>query len=99
MEVSDVLVGADGKGYALWDVQTFYEQRFVCPDRMQQSIQYCLFENMKESDAAVRMGIAPTNPVSVYSTIGLTMMLTKASAGELHGYQISLDDYRGLTHA
>jgi hypothetical protein len=90
MEVDDVLVASDSRSYSLWDVQTFYEQRIVVPDRMQQSIQFCLFENMKEQDAAVRMGIAATNPVSVYATIGLTTMLAKASKGELPGYVVSL---------
>jgi hypothetical protein len=96
MEIPDTLVAPDGHEYSLWDVQRFYEQRAVCPDRMQQSIQYCYFENMKEKDAAVRMGISASNPVSVYGTIGLTTMLTKASTGELPGYQIHLADYRGL---
>lgn len=93
MEVDDVLVAPDTRSYSLWDVQAFYEQRRVVPDRMQQSIQYCLFENMKEKDAAVRMGIAPSNPVAVYATIGLTNMLAMASKGELSGYTIDLVEH------
>lgn len=99
MEVPDTLLAADGHEYSLWDVQVFYEQRSVCPERQQQSIQFCYFENLKESDAAVRMGIAPSNPVSVYGTIGLTTMLTKASLGELRGYEISLPEHHATFHA
>lgn len=91
LEVDDVLVASDARSYSLWDVQVFYEQRAVVPPRMQQSIQYCLYENMKEKDAAVRMGISASNPVSEYATIGLTTMLSMASKGELSGYFIQLD--------
>ncbi len=91
MEVPDTLVSAEnGQSYSLWDVQIFYAQRTIVPARMQQSIQYYLFENLKESDAALRMGIAPTNPVGVYATIGLTTMLSRAVKGELP-YSIDLD--------
>jgi hypothetical protein len=93
MEVSDHLTATDGHEYSLWDIEVFYSQRVVAPERMQQSIQFCYFENMKESDAAIRMGIAPTNPVSVYGTIGLTTMLTMASTGTLRGYEVDLADY------
>ena len=90
MEVPDILVGTDGRDYALWDVEVFYAQRVVVPDRMRQAIQLCLYENLKERDAAVRMGISASNPVSVYATIGLTNMLAKATVGELSGYAIDL---------
>lgn len=90
MEVPDILVAANGLSYALWDVEVFYQQRTACPDRQRESIRYCLYENMKERDAAVRMGISASNPVSVYATIGLTTMLLKASQGELPGYVIEI---------
>lgn len=89
-EVPDMLVAHDRKEYSLWDVQTFYEHRVILPDRQQQSIQFCLYENMKERDAAVRMGIKPTNPVSIYATLGLTALLVKACAGDLPGYTYDL---------
>lgn len=95
-EVPDVLVASDSRDYSLWDVQRFYEGRSICPPRMQESIQYCLFENMKEKDAAVRMGIKASSPVSIYATIGLTSMLSAAFLGELPGYVIHIDF--GRTH-
>lgn len=90
MEVSDVLVAADARSYSLWDAERFYGYRTVVPERMRQSIEWYLFENMKEPDAALRMGIGPTNPVGTYATIGLTTMLSKAIKGELPGYQLDL---------
>ena len=89
-DAPDVLVASDRREYSLWDVTRFYEYRVILPTRQQQSIQFCLFENMKERDAAVRMGIKPTNPCSIYSTIGLTALLGKAVAGDLSGYVINL---------
>lgn len=92
MEVPDVLMAPDARSYSLWDVQIFYEHRTVVPERMRQSIQYCLYENMKEKDAAVRMGIKATSPVSEYATIGLTNMIAKAVRGELPGYILTLTE-------
>jgi hypothetical protein len=97
-EVPDVLVASDSRSYSLWDVTRFYEHRVVVPERMQQSIQFCLYENMKEQDAAVRMGVKRSNPVSVYATIGLTNMLAKATTGELSGYTIDLDGALEVAH-
>lgn len=82
--------------YSLWDATTFYEHRVLLPERMQQSIHWYLYQNMKESDAALRMGIAETNPVGTYATIGLTSLLAQAVRGELTGYLVELE---GEVHA
>lgn len=87
--VPDTLVSEDGgREILLWDAITFYDARVVLPERQQQSIQFCLYENLKEKDAAVKMGIAPSNPVSVYATIGLTMMIDRAVQGLIPGYRL-----------
>lgn len=91
LDVPDVLVASNAQSYSLWDVEVFYAQRVVVPERMRQSIEYCLYENMKERDAAVRMGISASNPVSEYATIGLTTMIAKAVKGELPGYTLTLE--------
>jgi hypothetical protein len=90
LEVPDILVANDGRSYSLWDSERFYEYRFVVPDRMRQSIEWYLYENMLESDAAIQMGISPTNPVGTYATIGLTTMISKAMKGELAHYRLDL---------
>lgn len=98
-EISDVII-SDSHSYSLWDVFAFYEARKVLPDRQGLSIQYCLYENMKERDAAIRMGIRETNPVSTYATIGITSLLTRAIEGDLPGYTISVNEpKRDLAYA
>lgn len=90
MEVPDILVSGD-RSFSLWDGIRFYDARVILPERQQQSVQYCLYENLKERDAATKMGISPTNPVSIYATIGLTAMLASATQGEVFGYHIDME--------
>lgn len=90
MLVPDILIAEDSRSYSLWDAEKFYGYRTVVPERMRQSIEWYLYENLKESDAALQMGIAPTNPVGTYATVGLTTMLSKALKGELPGYRLDL---------
>lgn len=89
-EITDVLLANDQREYCLWDVQRFYVARTTLPDRQSMSIQFCLFENMKEREAAVRMGIKASNPVSIYATIGLTSLLQRAISGDLYGYSVDV---------
>lgn len=91
MEVSDTLIAADLQSYCMWDVDIFYDNRVRLPERQRASMELCLFENVAERDAALKMGIAETNPVCVYATVGLTRLLSWAVRGELTGYPISLD--------
>lgn len=90
MEVPDELFSGD-RSFSLWDGLRFYDARVILPERQQQSVQYCLYENLKERDAALKMGIKDTNPVSVYATIGITTMLASATAGEIIGYHIDME--------
>lgn len=87
-EVTDVLVGSDGKGYCLWDVDRFYEHRLTLPPQQATAIRLCLYENALEREAAVRMGVSPTNPVLIYATVGLTKLLALAYRDELSGYRL-----------
>lgn len=90
LEVPDELIAADARSYSLWDVQRFYARRTTLPERQEQSIEWFLYWNLLEEDAASRMGIAKTNPVGVYATIGLTSLITQAVNGEIPGYVIEL---------
>ncbi len=85
-EVDDTLRGEDGREYSLWDMQVFYQHRTVLPDRQRLTIEYCLYQNLTEKEAAIKMGIRPSNPVSIYATIGLTSLLARATVGDLSGY-------------
>lgn len=86
-EVDEILIDhATGIEWCLWDVQHLYAQRHRLPQQMRLAIEFCLFENMKEKDAAVRMGVAESNPVAMYATVGLTKIIAMSRSGEVPGY-------------
>lgn len=89
-EVPDVL-DSEQTGYALslWDIEYLIDNLHLLPPRQRQAIQFCLIENMKEKDAAVRMGVSPTNPVSMYAMSGLTKLVALVKAGALPRFRES----------
>lgn len=95
LQVSDTLVsGVDGAEYSLWDIDYLYAQRARLPEQMCRAIELCLYENVLEKKAAVLMGVAESNPVAVYATVGLTRLLALALAGDLPGYRLPYADQR-----
>lgn len=86
-EVDDTLVCQDGTGLSLWDVAYLIENLRMLPPRQREAIQFCFIENMKEADAAVRMGVSRTNPVSMYANTGLTRLLGFIREGRLPRFQ------------
>lgn len=93
----DTLAGPDGFSISLWDIEYLVNNLSLLPPRQRQAIQFCLIENMKESDAAVRMGVSPTNPVSMYASSGLTKLIALVRAGVLPRFQES--DHRSEREA
>jgi DNA-directed RNA polymerase specialized sigma24 family protein len=79
----DVVEAQDGTAFSLWDAQYLYRQIRHLPPRQQQAIQLCLIENMKESDAALKMGVSETNPVAMYATSGLEKLVQMVQEGQL----------------
>jgi DNA-directed RNA polymerase specialized sigma24 family protein len=79
----DTIVGPDGDAFSLWDVQYLACQLHRLPSRQSEAIRLCLIENVKESDAAVRMGVSETNPVAKYATSGLEKIVQMVQAGAL----------------
>ncbi len=71
----DVLTGPEGEGYSLWDIESLYERVSELPPRQREAIELCLIENMRERDAAVKMGVSETNPVASYATVGLEKLV------------------------
>ena len=59
------------------DVEMLYRasQTLLAP-RQSQAIELHLFQNMKESDVARMMGIAPSNPIGMYATDGLKHLVS-----------------------
>lgn len=81
----DVITSGE-HSYCLQDVEYLYSILPSLPKRQWQAIELCLVRNMKESDAAVAMGISPTNPVSMYAATGLKRILEWIANSELPGW-------------
>lgn len=77
---------SDGVGICLWDLEYLLTQLHRLPRRQRQAIELCLVANMKESDAAVQMGVSVTNPVAMYATSGLLKLVDWVNAGALPRY-------------
>ncbi len=78
----DTINGPDGE-ICLWDLEYLYSQLHRLPLRQHQAIELCLVRNIKETDAAVLMGVSPTNPVAMYATSGLEKIVFYIRTGAL----------------
>ena len=83
----DTITGPDGVTYSLADIQYLYGCRTMLSPRQRQSIELCLYANVKEKDATIIMGVSPTNPVAMYATNGLARLCVMIAAGELPRYR------------
>ena len=79
----DTITGHDGQEYSLWDIKYLHEQLPKLPKRQREAITLYLIQNMREADAAVEMGVSPTNPIGIYATVGLKKLIGMIEAGEL----------------
>jgi hypothetical protein len=80
----DTICDPDGFEWSLWDLEYLYREGLpLLPERMWQAIELCLVRNLKESTAAVQMGVSKTNPVAMYATSGLEKMVALIEQGEL----------------
>lgn len=78
----DTVQAPDGQEYSLWDIQYLAKQLHRLPPQQREAIRLCLIDNMKESDAAIQMGVSPTNPVAMYATSGLEKLVEMVEGGE-----------------
>lgn len=86
----DIIIGPDGTEWCLWDLEYLYREGLpMLPPRQRQAIELCLIHNVKESDAAVRMGVSPTNPVAMYATSGLQKLIGLIESGSFSRFQIT----------
>jgi hypothetical protein len=91
----DTLIGPDGTEWNLWDLEYLYRHGLrELPLRQRQAIELCLIRNVKESEAAVMMGVSPTNPVAMYATSGLTKLIGLIESGFFPRFRIEFDDER-----
>lgn len=82
----ETITGPDGTTYHLADIQYLYECRSLLSPRQREAIELCLYNDTKERDATLIMGVSPTNPVAMYATNGLRRIVEMIDAGELPRY-------------
>lgn len=79
----DTLLGPDGESYNLWDIEYLLEKINDLPPQQRRAIKLCLVEGWREVDAAVEMGVSPTNPVAMYASAGLRRLVSWIDSEEL----------------
>jgi len=84
----DILTAPDGQEWSLWDLRYLYECRERLSPRQRQAIELCLYANVKETDAAVTMGLKPTTPVAIYANNGLRRLIEMAEDGLLPHFRL-----------
>lgn len=72
-----------GIEWSVWDVRYLYDARRHLSARQGQAIEVCLYHNVKETEAAVMMGIEPQSPVCIYATNGLKRIIAMVEEGLL----------------
>ncbi len=96
---TDTLTAPDGQEYCLQDIQQLY--KFTQSDRMDssaqlvpvlsgrqsQAIRMFLYENRRERDVAILMGVSETNPVASYATQGMVRLNELIAAGAFPTYR------------
>jgi DNA-directed RNA polymerase specialized sigma24 family protein len=87
-EQLDTIASPDGDEYCLWDIESLYGQIDTLPKRQYQAIELYLVQNMKEAEAAVKMGVSATNPIGIYASVGLQKLINMAEAGLIPGYRV-----------
>lgn len=87
----DTITGPDGTEYHLFDIQYLYSCRVLLSPRQRQAIELCLYQNMKEKDATLVMGVSPTNPVAMYATNGLRRLVEMLEADTLPRFRYRKD--------
>lgn len=86
-EYQDTITDAVGREWCLWDIEYLYDCRmWALSPRQAQAIELCLYHNRTEVEAAIEMGVSPTNPVAMYATDGLRKLVALVATGQLTRY-------------
>lgn len=88
----DTLYHPEVGEWSLWDVEYLFQesQGGMLFPRQAQAIELCWVQNMKESDAAERMGILPSNPVGMYANEGARTMIEVIEAGRMDRFRLDV---------
>jgi hypothetical protein len=76
-----------GSDYSLFDVEYLYDCRRLLSPRQAQAIEFCLYQNMREKDVAIMMGLSEGSPVAIYAAQGLRRLCSMIEAGEIPRYR------------
>lgn len=78
----------DGSEWSLWDIEYLIDHGLPrLPRRQREAIILCLIQGRREVDAAVIMGVSPTNPVAMYATDGIKGLLAMIDKGQLERFR------------
>ncbi len=83
----DTITAPDGRKYHLADIQYLYSCRDRLSPRQREAIEICLYNDTKEVDASLLMGVSQTNPVAMYATNGLRRICEMIESGQLPRYR------------
>jgi DNA-directed RNA polymerase specialized sigma24 family protein len=81
------ITGPDGTEYSIYDIEYLYSCRSRLSPRQRQAIELFLYHNIREREVAEMMGVAPTNPIAIYATQGLTKLCEMINRGQLPHYR------------
>ncbi len=81
-----------GVEYCLADIKRLYESRNLLSLRQAQAIEKFLYEDWRERDVAIWMGVSPVNPVAIYATQGLKRLCEMYNTGIWPGEEEPSDD-------
>jgi hypothetical protein len=84
---TEQIVNPQGNEWSLWDLEYLYQATDRLRMAQRQAITLCLVNGMLEKEAAVAMGVSPTNPVGMYATLGLKRLLEMVDRGELERFR------------
>lgn len=77
----DAITGPDGTTYSIYDLRRLYDSRHrLLPRQRARAIEFFLYRDMREQDAAMAMGLAPETPVAIYATQGLKTLAAEWEA-------------------
>lgn len=80
----DALIGPDGTIYSIFDLRRLYDKRYeLLSLQRARAIEFFLYLDLREQDAAEAMGLSRETPVAIYATQGLKQMSAAWAEGLL----------------
>ena len=82
----DTISGPDGTTYCIFDLRRLYDIRDALLSRQRsKAVEFFLYLDMREQDAALAMGLSKDTPVAIYATQGLKQLAMAWDEGTVWG--------------